>query len=68
LRQPPNSVISSAWVSAAGSQIKPFTMRPSASVSEPMPSGAGISATNSPKRASGMSHSSTVMAAPLSPR
>ena len=32
-----------------GSQMNPFTTRPSSSSSEPMPSGDGISATNEPK-------------------
>ena len=65
-RQPPNSVMSRASARAQGSQIKPLTLRPSASNRLPMPSGAGISATNSPKRAIGMSHSSTMIARPLS--
>lgn len=45
-RQPPNEVMSSAPSVAYASQRKPLTVRPSASVTVPMPSGGGMAATN----------------------
>src|ERR1700728_2696795 len=65
-RHPPNEVISRASVSAYGSQIKPFTMRPSSKVMLPIPSGGGTSAVNDPKLHTGMSHNSTATEDPFS--
>ena len=58
-RQPPNAVMSSAPRMAQASQRKPCMLRPSASVIVPMPSGAGISATNEPNAATSISYTST---------
>src|ERR1700679_3214148 len=65
-RHPPNEVISRASVSAYGSQIKPFTMRPSSKVMLPIPSGGGTSGVNDPKLHTGMSHNSTATEDPFS--
>ena len=58
--------MSRAPASACASHRKPCTWRPSASSTLPRPSGAGISARNEPTCASGMSQTSSAMAAPPS--
>ncbi len=64
-RQPPNSEMSRAPVTASASTRKPFTMRPSASVSVPIDSGGGTAATKRPKPSGGSAQISTSIGAPL---
>src|SRR5215211_5679794 len=63
-RQPPNDEISRAPFTAAGSTIKPFTPRPSASRIVPIDSGGGIAATNLPNDATDKAHSSSLIRDP----
>ena len=50
---------------AAGSQMKPFTEDPSSRATVPMPSGAGIPATNPPNSFCGTAQTSTSIPLPL---
>src|SRR5437667_10645675 len=64
-RQPPNDEISRAPLISAGSTIKPFTPRPSASRIVPIDSGGGIAATNFPNAAADQAQSSSLIDDPF---